>query len=241
MPDVVLSQHSAIPTNSNPSYPQGTLANVTMDPTTGALKVFGVNAISSTVTIADGADVAEGATTDAAVVGDNSGSISAKLRGISKILNSVWSSGSNWLQVSIQNATLAVTQSGTWNVGLNAGTNSIGTVVPAPKTILSVTGNVNSNTSIVTAVSSKRIKVVAVEFFTAYSAGTITPILTDGNGGTTIWTRLLQAISGSISGAVATIGGTYWLCATTAGNALYLNPNGQTVYYNISYFADDAT
>lgn len=61
------------------------------------------------VTIADGADVAEGAIADAAVVGDVSGTLSAKLRGISKILNSVWSSANSWLQVSIQNATLAVT------------------------------------------------------------------------------------------------------------------------------------
>jgi hypothetical protein len=36
------------------------------------------------VTIADGADVAEGATTDAAVQGDNPGTVSAKLRGLNK-------------------------------------------------------------------------------------------------------------------------------------------------------------
>lgn len=36
------------------------------------------------VTVADGADVAQGSTTDAAVQGDNSGTISAKLRGLLK-------------------------------------------------------------------------------------------------------------------------------------------------------------
>ena len=167
--------------------------------------------VAATVTIADGADVAEGSTSDVAVVGDVSGSISAKLRGISKILNSVWSA-TNTLAVSV-----------------------------AEKTCLTVTGSISSNTAIVALVASKRIKVVAISMRTAYSGGTITPILTDGNGGTTIWEDLEQALSGSVSGHVATIGGPYWLCATSAGNALYLNPNGQTVVYSITYFADDAT
>lgn len=37
------------------------------------------------VTIADGADVAEGSTTDAAVTGDNSGTVNAHLRGLTKV------------------------------------------------------------------------------------------------------------------------------------------------------------
>lgn len=110
MPDVVLSQHSAIPRTANPSYPEGTRADVLMDPTTGALKNYLVNSVTSSDSIADGADVAEGATTDAAVVGDVNGTISAKLRGLNKILNSVWSSGNSWLQVSIQNAILPIIQ-----------------------------------------------------------------------------------------------------------------------------------
>ena len=105
---------------------------------------------------------------------------------------------------------------------------------------VSVTGSISSNTAIVALVSGRRIKVVAISLRTSYSAGAITPILTDGNGGTTIWEDLEQATSGSVSGHVATIGGPYWLCATTAGNALYLNPNGQTVVYSVTYFADDA-
>ena len=40
------------------------------------------------VTIADGADIAQGATADAAVIGDTSGTISAKLRGINKSIQS---------------------------------------------------------------------------------------------------------------------------------------------------------
>jgi len=34
------------------------------------------------ITVADGADVTQGNTTDAAVTGDNTGSVSAKLRGL---------------------------------------------------------------------------------------------------------------------------------------------------------------
>lgn len=174
MPDIVLAQHAAIATTTNPNYADnGGLQTPSMDPTTGALKVLitgggGSGGTSATdkstftagtsagtpamgvvtpgdtpasgtlaivaldanrnlkvnvvaggggggaATIADGADITQGALADAAVIGDTSGSVSGKLRGINKILNSVWSSGNSWLQVSIQNATLAVTQSGAW-------------------------------------------------------------------------------------------------------------------------------
>jgi hypothetical protein len=57
-----------------------------------------------------------GTTTDAAVTGDNDGTLSAKQRGLNKILADVWDSVNHWFKVSIQNATLAVTQSGTWTV-----------------------------------------------------------------------------------------------------------------------------
>ena len=55
--------------------------------------------------VKDGNNLVEGATTDAAVVGDNSGSLSAKLRGLTKILNDVWNSTSHWLNVALQAST----------------------------------------------------------------------------------------------------------------------------------------
>jgi hypothetical protein len=73
-------------------------------------------------------DTNAGATTDSAVTGDNSGTISAKLRGLSKMLADMWDSGNHWLKVSIQNATLAVTQSGTWNITNVSGTVSLPTL-----------------------------------------------------------------------------------------------------------------
>lgn len=51
--------------------------------------------------VKDGNNLVEGATTDAAVVGDNSGSLSAKLRGLTKILNAVWDSVNNRLSVNV--------------------------------------------------------------------------------------------------------------------------------------------
>jgi hypothetical protein len=71
-------------------------------------------------------DTNAGAQADAAVTGDNSGTLSSKLRGINKILAAVWDSGNNWLKVSLQNTTIAVTQSGSWV--LSAGSAIIGKV-----------------------------------------------------------------------------------------------------------------
>ena len=50
----------------------------------GNLLVSGGGGGGGAVTISDGSDVAEGSTTDAAVLGDTEGTISAKLRGINK-------------------------------------------------------------------------------------------------------------------------------------------------------------
>ena len=71
----------------------------------GALNVVssGGGGGGGAVTIADGADVAEGATNDTAVTGDNSGTLSAKLRGLAKIFASVWDSLNNRLNVAVQN------------------------------------------------------------------------------------------------------------------------------------------
>lgn len=72
-------------------------------------------------TIADGADVNSGSTTDAAVFGNSSGTLSAKLRGLATILNDVWDDPNSRLNVAVQNTvtvtgTVAATQSGVWTV-----------------------------------------------------------------------------------------------------------------------------
>lgn len=85
----------------------GNLAYLSLDGS-GNLNVTSSGGGGGAVTIADGADVAEGATTDAKVVGDNAGTISAKLRGIDYLLNLVTSIADTWLKVSVQNTSLAV-------------------------------------------------------------------------------------------------------------------------------------
>src|SRR5258708_39051365 len=51
--------------------------------------------------VPDGNDVAQGLTTDAAVAGDNAGTLSAKLRGLSKIFTDVWDSVKHRLHVDV--------------------------------------------------------------------------------------------------------------------------------------------
>lgn len=80
----------------------------------------------SAVSIADGSDVNAGDRQDLAVTGDNEGTESAKLRGINKILSDSWDSGNHWQKVSLQNTSIAVSQSGTWDeIGINDSGNSI--------------------------------------------------------------------------------------------------------------------
>jgi hypothetical protein len=68
------------------------------------------------VTVADGDDVTLGAKADAAVTGDNSGTISAKLRGVLKILTDVWSSADHTL-FSRLNVALVSAPAGSMTVG----------------------------------------------------------------------------------------------------------------------------
>jgi hypothetical protein len=94
------------------------------------------------VTVANGADVALGATTDATVQGNNTGSVSARLRGISVVLNDVWDDIGNFLKVSIQNATLAVTQSGAWTVAVSTVTTITNAVTVSQATAASLNATV---------------------------------------------------------------------------------------------------
>lgn len=68
---------------------------------TGKLEVVssGGGGGGGAVTIADGDDAAEGATTDVAVTGDNSGTVSAKVRGLNKIWANVWDSINGWFKL----------------------------------------------------------------------------------------------------------------------------------------------
>lgn len=72
-------------------------------------------------TIADGADVVEGATVDAAVVTDVNGTVSGKLRGLVKILAAVWDSVNGRLKVDGSGVTQPVSGTVTANPATAAG------------------------------------------------------------------------------------------------------------------------
>lgn len=91
-------------------------ANTGLPPAGGAPVAVQNFPATQPASVADGSDVNAGAKADAAVTSDVSGSLSAKLRGLVKILADVWDSVNHRLNVFIQNATLAVTQSGSWTV-----------------------------------------------------------------------------------------------------------------------------
>lgn len=110
----------------------------------------------------------------------------------------------------------------------------------SPKAIKTVSGSCSSNTAIIAAVPGSKLKIQYIKLRTAYSAALLNPVLTDGNGGATIWDDHMQAIANTVFGSNEGVPAPSYLCATSAGNALYLNPGGQTVYYDISYWDSDA-
>lgn len=82
------------------------------------------------VTIANGADVVSGSTTDAAVTSDSAGTLSAKLRGIIAILANVWDSANTRLRVggtvSVDNFPASQTVNGTVEISNLAGAPILG-------------------------------------------------------------------------------------------------------------------
>lgn len=189
------------------SPPSGDLAIVALD----ANRNLKVNIVAGgsgggAVTVANGADVTEGAIADAAVVGDVNGTISAKLRGLNKIWNSVWSSANSWLQVSIQNATIAVTQSGSWV--LSAGTALIGKV-GIDQTTPGTTNGVQTLSGSTTVVTG-----------TVTVSGTVT-----ANAGANLNTSTLALETGGNLAAVSAVAG------VTSGAAVITDVNGTLQQY----------
>jgi len=133
----------------------------TLASTTGSATLSGSNAwaicmatfktvivpIAGTVSEVNSASIlaVEGATGDAAVVGDNTGSLSAKLRGLTKILNDIWDSVNHLFHFNLK-------QVGGTAVDTNSGNKSAGTqrvVIATDQPALSnaqpVSGTVTAN------------------------------------------------------------------------------------------------
>lgn len=74
----------------------------------------------ASIYVKDGGNVTQGATTDAAVTGDNAGTISAKMRGLTKILADIWDSVNHRIKVDGSGVTQPV--SGTVKIAGTDGT-----------------------------------------------------------------------------------------------------------------------
>src|SRR5579859_1005991 len=88
---------------------------------------YGYQTTAIRLGLKDGDDATQGLTTDSAVTGDVSGTLSAKLRGLSKIFAQLQFDGSSFLKVNVAAGTIAAAQSGTWNINNISGTISLPT------------------------------------------------------------------------------------------------------------------
>ena len=123
----------------------------------------------------------------------------------------------------------------------NTNPSTPGLIIPSHgKTIKTVTGTVSVDTDIVSAVASKRIKVIYVKL-TGVSA-TANTITFQSNASTALDTTILQSSAGVTNGVTSSIAAPSFLFATVAGEKLTLDVSAaQNVTYTVSYFDDDAS
>jgi hypothetical protein len=139
-------------------------------------------------------------------------------------------------------ATVAATQSGTWTVQPGNTPNTAPWLVTHGKTIKSLSGSFTSDTDIIAAVTSKRIKVIAYSFRTFGTSATTILLKSNGTGGTLLWTEVLQSITSTVQGSNLAVPAPSWLFGTAAGEKLTADTNtSDTVYWSLTYFDDDAT
>lgn len=177
------------------------------------------------VTVADGADVTQGSSSDVAVVSDASGTVNAKLRGIVKIFADIWDSANHWFQVKVMNGTLGAplridptgttTQPVSGTVTVNAGTN-------LNTSTLAIESGGNLATLAGTVSSAKLQNNVAQWAGVAAAAGT-------GNIGTGT-PRVVQGTGSSINTGQISVGAssTLILAANTSRIAITVINNGTT-------------
>lgn len=149
----------AVATAAAPTLVEGSPVALSTD-LTGALRVSSTGG-GGAVTVADGADVAEGTTTDTAIVSDSNGTISGKLRGLVKIFASVWDSVNGRLKVDASAVTVPVSNAGLTNVDVAlstrlkpadtlAGVTTVGAVTGITNPVVvsqSVAANLNATVS----------------------------------------------------------------------------------------------
>lgn len=128
---------------------------------------------------------------------------------------------------------------------LAAGSNNIGSVTDAGsgKTLKTFSGTCSSsgNNTIISAVTSKRLKVYSLVL--SYIGTTaVVAYFRDGTGGSELRRYDFQTPASVSTGANDSVNPPSFLLATTAGNELDLNLSAaQAIHYAGSYFDDDAT
>lgn len=112
-------------------------------------------------------------------------------------------------------------------------------IITIDKNIITISGTAaaSGNNQIIAAGSS-RIKVCAYSLTTA-STTAMTCLFQSGASGTEIWSVLLQAITGSTTGANLAVPAPAWIFATSTATSLNLNlSSANTIRYSISYFIE---
>lgn len=110
------------------------------------------------------------------------------------------------------------------------------------KTMKTASGTLTSDTDVIAAVSSKRIKVYAMNIFTVGTNANAAIFKSNGTSGTELWRFLLQGAAASPMGLALAVSPPGFLFATVAGEKLTLDVgNADTLHYSLSYWDDDAT
>lgn len=150
--------------------------------------------------------------------------------------------GGNSITVDATNLSTNMAQFGGNTVSSGVGTSGTGTqrVVlanDAGKTLVSASGSASSsgNNTIVSAGTNK-LKVYAFTLSTL-STASVTVKFQSGAGGTDLWSVVLQAITGSSTGANLVVQPPAWLFATASATLLNLNlSSANAVQWSVSYF-----
>lgn len=159
-------------------------------------------AIAARTIVSDGLDATQGAIDDAAATGDSPGTISAKLRGLTKILADVWNSGTHVLNVAIAGA-LAAGSNIIGKVGIDQTTPGVTNKVSLGSDVVSVSGTVGITDSIAAAVSSAWNSGTALNATNVIACASMTTVIT-----------VVGVAAGIVSGIVvyeaSVDGGTTW-------------------------------
>lgn len=109
------------------------------------------------------------------------------------------------------------------------------------KTLKTVTGSISATSTVISAVTSKRLKVQSYALFTA-STNPVTATFKSAAGGTALWTVPMQSVTGTVFGANLSTQCPSFLFSTAAGEVLELSLSAsETVTYSITYWDDDAS